>query len=101
MNKDKYSISHDEIMLEFLNSPETIKEYINASLEMYLEDGDFNGFYRSLEYVIKAQDNISDFAKKTKLSRATLYDIFNGRKEPKIQTIAKILAALGYKIHVA
>lgn len=101
MIKDKYSTSHEEIMLEFLSKPGTIKEFLNASLEMYLEDGDFNGFYRSLEYVIKAQDNITGFAKKTKLSRATLYDIFKGKKEPKIQTLAKILAELGYKIQVA
>jgi probable addiction module antidote protein len=101
MNENKYSVSHEEVMLEFLSKPGAIREFLNANLEMYLEDGDFNGFYRSLEYVIKAQDNISGFAKKTKLSRATLYDIFKSRKEPKIQTIAKILAELGYKIQVA
>lgn len=101
MGKYENSTPLEEILMKELNSPEAISEFLNASLEMYLEDGDFNGFYRSLEYVIKAQDNISGFAKKTKLSRATLYDIFNGRKEPKIQTIAKILAELGYKIQVA
>lgn len=101
MPKDKHSTPYEEIMLEFLAKPGAMKEYINATLEMYLEDGDFSGFYRSLEYVIKAQDNISGFAKKTKLSRATLYDIFKGKKEPKIQTLAKILKELGYKIQVA
>ena len=68
---------------------------------MYLDDGDFNGFYRSLEYVIKAQDTITNFAHRTNMSRAALYNIFRNRKEPKIQTIAKILAELGYKIKVA
>jgi len=97
----KYGTPFEEVILEFLSTPEKISEFLNVSLEEYLEDGDFNGFYRSLEYVIKAQDNISSFARKTKLSRATLYDIFNGRKEPKIQTIAKILAELGYKIKIA
>lgn len=101
MNDDKYSISHEEVILDFLKKPNAINEFLNASLEDYLEDGDFNGFFRSLEYVIKAQDSISGFAKKTKLSRATLYDIFNGKKEPKIQTIAKILKELGYSLKVA
>lgn len=101
MGKYEHSTPLEEIMLEFLNKPGAIREFLNASLEMYLEDGDFTGFYRSLEYVIKAQDNITGFAKKTKLSRATLYDIFKGKKEPKIQTLAKILAELGYKIQVA
>lgn len=101
MTKNKYSVPFEEVMLEFLQKPGAIKEFLNATLEQYMEDGDFNGFYRSLEYVIKAQDNITGFAKKTKISRATLYDIFKGKKEPKIQTLAKILAALGYKIQVA
>lgn len=98
---NKHFTSFEKILLEELKTPKDIREFLNATLEQYLEDGDFNGFYRSLEYVIKAQDNISGFAKKTKLSRTTLYDIFKGKKEPKIQTLAKILAELGYKIQVA
>jgi probable addiction module antidote protein len=101
MVKDKYSIPFEEVLLQDLSTPQDIREFLNATLEEYLEDGDFNGFYRSLEYVIKAQDNISGFAKRSKISRTTLYDIFRGRKEPKIQTIAQILAELGYKIQVA
>ena len=101
MGNFKNSTPFEEILMRELNSPKSINEFLNASLEMYLEDGDFNGFFRSLEYVIKAQDSVTGFAKKTKLSRATLYDIFNGKKEPKIQTIAKILAELGYKLKVA
>jgi len=101
MGKYKNSTPFDEILMEELNSQESISEFLNATLELYLEDGDFNGFYRSLEYVIKAQDSITNFAKRTNMSRATLYDIFRSRKEPKIQTIAKILAELGYKIKVA
>lgn len=101
MGKYKNSTSFEEILLNDLKTPQDIREFLNATLELYLEDGDFNGFYRSLEYVIKAQDNIAGFARKTKLSRTTLYDIFKGKKEPKIQTLAKILAELGYKIQVA
>lgn len=101
MVENKYSVPFETVLLQELKTSQDIREFLNATLEQYLEDGDFSGFYRSLEYVIKAQDNITDFAKKTKISRATLYDIFNGKKEPKIQTIAKILAELGYKIQVA
>ena len=101
MRKYKNSISLDEVMENYLNSQETIKDFLNATLESYLEDGDFNSFYRSLEYVIKAQDTISGFSKKANITRQALYDIFNGKKEPKIQTIAKILNALGYKLNVA
>lgn len=101
MSKYKNSTPLEEILMKELDSPKSISEFLNASLELYLEDGDFNSFYRSLEYVIKAQDNITNFAKRTNISRAALYDIFKNKKEPKIQTIAKILAELGYKIQVA
>lgn len=101
MGKYKHSTPYEEVMMDFLSTPETINEYLNASLELYLEDGDFNGFFRSLEYVVKAQDTMTNFAKRTKMSRAALYDIFRNRKEPKIQTIAKILAELGYTLRVA
>ena len=99
--KNYNSISHEQVMMDFLAKPNAIAEYLNASLEMYLEDGDFNGFYRSLEHVIKYKDSVTNFAKKTKMSRAALYDIFRGRKEPKIQTIAKIIAELGFTLKVA
>lgn len=101
MSNYKNSIPFDDMLMQQLSTSEDIKAFINAALEEYLEDGDFNAFYRCLEYVIKAQDSISDFAKKTKISRANLYNIFNAKKEPKIQTIAVILKELGYKIQVA
>lgn len=101
MDKYKNSISHEDVMMEFLSTPEKIQDYLNASLELYLEDGDFNGFFRSLECVVKTQDTITNFAKRTNMSRAALYSIFRNKKEPKIQTIAKILAELGYTLRVA
>ena len=101
MINSKNSTSLEEILLNEIKTVEDISEFLNASLELYLEDGDFSGFYRSLEYVIKAKDNISSFSQKTKISRTTLYDIFKGKKEPKIRTLAKILAELGYSLKVA
>src|SRR5574344_1654083 len=101
MAKYKNSTAIEEIMHKFLKSPKEIKAYLNASLELYLEEGDFDAFYRSLEYVIKAQGSLSSFAQKANISRANLYNIFQSKKEPKIQTIAKILKELGFKLKVA
>ena len=101
MAKYKNSTSIEKIMKEYLKTPEDIKAYLNATLELYIEEGDFNAFYRSLEYVIKAQGSVSEFANKTGLSRTNLYNIFQSKKEPKIQTVAKILKELGYTLKVA
>lgn len=101
MAKYKNSTSIEKVMEEYLKTPEDIKAYLNAALELYIEEGDFNAFYRSLEYVVKAQGSLSEFANKTGLSRTNLYNIFQSKKEPKIQTVAKILKELGFSLQVA
>lgn len=84
-----------------LKSDEDIKLYLNASLKDYLEDRDFNSFYRALEIVIKAKDTVSSFAEKIGMSRTHLYSIFKSEKEPKFSTIVKIFQELGYELEVA
>ena len=101
MAKYKNSTSLDEIMNKYLTSPKEIKAYLNAALELYLEEGDFDAFFRSLEYVVKAQGAVSEFSRKTGISRTNLYNIFQSKKEPKLQTVAVILKELGYKLKVA
>ena len=101
MAKYKNSTSIEQVMEQYLKTPEDIKAYLNAALELYIEEGDFNAFYRSLEYVVKAQGTLSEFASKTGLSRTNLYNIFRSKKEPKIQTVAKILKELGFSLMVA
>ena len=77
------------------------KEYLNISLTEYINDGDFNKFFKSLEKVIKARESVSSFAKKVNIDRANLYTLFNGEKVPRLDTIAKILKELGFSIQVA
>ncbi|MDR1167546.1 MAG: helix-turn-helix domain-containing protein [Heliobacteriaceae bacterium] len=101
MNKYQSNKSFEEHITEFLQQPGVIPEFLNVALEDYVKDGDFNSFYKSLEYVVKAREGVTGLAKKTKLSRTTLYDIFNNKKEPKVITLAKILDELGLKLQVA
>ena len=104
MNIDKIkqnTISYDKVIEDSLKDIEYQKAYLNATLEEYLEDGNFNSFFKSLEKVIKARESVSSFAKKINIDRANLYTMFNGKKVPRLDTIAKILKELGYTIHVA
>ena len=104
MNIDKIkqnTISYDKVIEDNLKDVEYQKAYLNAALEEYLEDGNFNSFFKSLEKVIKARESVSSFAKKINIDRANLYTMFNGKKVPRLDTIAKILKELGYTIHVA
>ena len=101
MKKLKHTIDLETYLVNDLKSDEDIKIFLNANLKDYLEDGDFDSFYRALEIVIRAKDTIAGFAKKTGMSRAHLYSIFKSEKEPKFSTIIKIFQELGYELEVA
>lgn len=102
MKKYKNSTSWDECLVQSLNEDEEFsKEYLNGALENYLETGNFNYLYKGLERVIKARGSVSQFAKKANLDRTNLYAIFNNKKKPQLETIAKILNQLGYSLKIA
>lgn len=101
MSKYKHSVPFDEVFCELFDTEEKLKSFLNVALEDYLEDGDFNAFCYSLELVIKSRDTIQGFARKVDLSKMGLYNIINGKKEPKIRTLAKILKELGLTLKVA
>ena len=101
MTNYKNTISLDDAFVQVFDNEEDIKEYLSYAFEQYIEDGNFNVFYRALELVIKSKDSMQGFAKKIDLSRTGLYNIIQGKKEPKITTLAKILKELGLTLKVA
>lgn len=101
MTEYKNSISMDEAFNQIFDNEEDLKEYLSYAFEQYIEDGNFNVFYRALELAIKAKDSMQGFAQKVDLSRMELYNIVQGKKEPKITTLAKILKELGLTLKVA
>jgi len=101
MKELKHTMDLEKYLVNDLKSEENLKLYLNASLKDYLDDGDYNSFYRALEIVIKAKDSVSGFAKKVSMSRAHLYSLFKSEKEPKFSTIIKIFHELGYELEVA
>jgi len=101
MKELKHTIDLEKYLVGGLKSEQDIKLYLNASLKDYLDDGDFNSFFRALEIVIKAKDTVAGFAKKVGMSRAHLYSLFKSEKEPKFSTIIKIFQELGYELEVA
>ena len=101
MTKYKNTGKLDKLILEDLKTDKDIKEWLAVSLEEYTENNDFNAFFRSLEYAVKAKNSISGISKKTGISRSNLYAIFKGEVHPQMNTVIKILKELGYKLKVA
>jgi len=101
MKRYKNSVPMDEVFCEIFDTEEKLKEYLSYAFDEYLQDGNFNVFYRSLEMVIKARYTMKGFAKKVDLSKMGLYNIVKGKKEPKITTLAKILKELDLTLKIA
>ena len=71
--------------------------YLKASLE---ENSDLpEVFLKAVETVAKAR-GFSNFAKKTGLNRENLYRIFSNERTPKLESLVKILDALGFKLTI-
>jgi len=90
-----------ELIKSDLKSHEKQKEFLNACLQEYVEDNNFENFYSALKFIIETRGSISEFAKETNISRRGLYTMFNGEATPRLDTIIKVLNELGFSLKVA
>ena len=81
---------------DYLDSPETIAEFLAAALE----DPNPAVFIRAVEAVAKAR-GIAQVAKDSGLSRESLYKALAPGAQPRYDTVRRVLASLGVKIEVA
>lgn len=75
----------------FLDSDEIMLMYLQDAMQ----EGD-KEFMKALETVARAK-GITELAKRTGLSRESLYKTLNGVTKPRFESIQKILAALNLK----
>jgi len=73
---------------------------IAAYIEAMLEDGDARAVPVALRTVAKAVGGMAALADKTGLSRETLYRTLSERGNPRLDTLAAILAAFGLRLTV-
>jgi len=80
---------------EYLDSEETIAEYLTAALE----DENPDVFLAAISDVAKSR-GIASIAKSTGLGRESLYKALAPGAKPRYDTILKVLHGLGVKIEV-
>jgi len=80
---------------EYLGTPEMVIEYINAAID----ENDQDLLRVALGDVAKAQ-GMTEIAKKAHVSRQNLYKAFSSSGNPTLETINKVLGALGLKLKV-
>jgi probable addiction module antidote protein len=78
---------------QHLNSPERIAEYLIVSLET----GDAAEIAKSIGTVARAY-GMTEIARKTGLSRESLYKAFNGETRTEFETVLRVVDALGMQL---
>ncbi|MBI1389111.1 MAG: putative addiction module antidote protein [bacterium] len=93
----KASRPFKEIGLELLKDPERAALY----LEECLADGDMELFKLALKNVADARlGGMSALAEKTNLGRESLYKSLSKAGNPKLETLEKILSAIGLRFSI-
>jgi len=73
---------------------------IAAYIEAMLEDGDARAVPIALRTIAESVGGMTALAQKTKLSRETLYRTLSRNGNPRLDTLAAILAAFGLRLSV-
>lgn len=81
---------------EHLRTPEEMAAYLEACFEEAPGDAAF--IAKALGDIARAQ-GMSQVARDAGLSRESLYKALSGERAPSFDTILKVMAALGLKLH--
>lgn len=81
---------------EHLRTPEEMAAYLEACLEE--ADGDAAFIAKALGDIARAK-GMSQVARDAGLSRESLYKALSGDRSPSLDTILKVIDALGLKLH--
>ncbi len=87
---------------DFSTRDELLKnhEYAALYLEECLIDGDLELFQAALRDVAKAQGGMQALAKEAELNRESLYRALSKKGKPQMETMTKVLSALGMRFSV-
>lgn len=88
------TVSHHEWLIKSLADPVEAAAYLNS----VAEDGEIKFLLKALRNVVEAQGGVGELAKKTKLSRTTLYKTLSASGNPVVGTLDAILAVYGIRI---
>ena len=81
---------------EYLKTPEDIAAYLNAVIEEMGDDPRL--LMKAFRNVAEAQGGVSKLAAKAELDRVALSRALSGRRNPRLDTLAKVSAACGVKL---
>ncbi len=81
---------------DYLKTPEDIAAYLNVAVEEMGDDPRL--LMKAFRNVAEAQGGVSRLAEKAALDRVALSRALSGRRNPRLDTLAKVSAACGVKL---
>ncbi len=95
------SIKFEDYLYKELKDEAYSKEYLELALEDSQTEKDPTLFLVALRDVIEAQGGIHTFAKKIDMPKMSLYKVLSQNGNPRLDTLEKILEALGLRLSVS
>ncbi len=94
MANEQRSVPYDPT--ERLQTPEDIAEYLDVALE----DGDNRVLLMALRHAVEAVGGMTELARRTGLSRESLYRTLSENGNPRLTTLRLILNAFGVDLGI-
>lgn len=82
--------------LKLRNNSKASAEFLSRAFA----SSDIGEIGKALESVLRAQENVVEFAKRASLERSSLYHSFGHRRDPQLSTVVDFLSALGLRLTV-
>ncbi|MDF1653779.1 MAG: putative addiction module antidote protein [Coxiellaceae bacterium] len=92
---------YEDDLKKYLQNKNNAKAYLKESLDYYQEHGDAEVLLMAFRHVAQARGGLTQLAKKTNLNRQALYRTLSGHGNPRLDTIWKLLHALGFRLTIA
>lgn len=96
--KIRYQTLDEYVEERFNEHPEEIEGFLETVLEEYEKDPDEGALLMALRQVAKAKGGMAELAKKTNLSRESLYKTLSPTGNPRLRNLQRILKAFGYSL---
>jgi probable addiction module antidote protein len=92
--------SYDDSLLHALADPKEAAAYLDAVMEMEMEMEDAGALMLALRQVAKAH-GMAEVTRRADVGEKTLFRVLSDKGNPTIETLNKVLHALGLRLSVA
>jgi probable addiction module antidote protein len=95
------SRSWDDFMRDELANPARARAYLEVAIEEFQASGSGEDFLEALRHLAQAGNGMADIARKTGVSRESLYRTLSRHGNPQFKTVLGVIGALGMRVQIA